>query len=186
MGFSQAASATEPDMARETPRAGWDPGRRLLRAVRRHAALEGRRGPLAAVARRFWAVQHRIWSVLTQCEIHLGAPIGGGLLLPHPTGIVLHPAVRIGPNCLIFHQVTMTGGVVVGGHVDIGAGARLIGPITIGDHVRIGANAVVTRDVPSHCDAWGVPARHRVRRPGGRDAGGPAAGPDGGAGTPGA
>jgi serine O-acetyltransferase len=32
------------------------------------------------------------------------------------------------------------GGVpIIGGHVDIGAGAKILGPIHIGDHVKIGA-----------------------------------------------
>lgn len=166
-GFETLVSATEPDWSREAVRGAWDAGRKLLRAVRRHKALEGRPGPLAAIARLYWKQNHRLWSILTQCEIQLGSAIGGGLLLPHPTGIVVHPDARIGPNCLIFHQVTLTGGVTIGGHVDIGAGAKLIGPLNVGDHVRIGANAVVTKDVPSFHDAHGVPARI-VRR----DAGG--------------
>lgn len=159
VNFSQAVSATEPDWSRETVRRFWDTGRKLLRAVRRHEALQGRTGPFVKVARFYWKQNHRLWSILTQSEIQIGAAIGGGLLLPHPSGLVLHPKARIGPNCLIFHQVTLTGGVIVGGHVDIGAGAKLIGPLTVGDHVRIGANAVVTKDVPSFHDAYGVPAR---------------------------
>jgi serine O-acetyltransferase len=38
----------------------------------------------------------------------------------------------------------------IGGHVDIGAGAKLIGPIVVGDHARIGANALVREDVPAY------------------------------------
>ena len=38
----------------------------------------------------------------------------------------------------------------IGGHVDIGAGAKIIGPVTIGDHALIGANAVVVKDAPPH------------------------------------
>ena len=167
--FDETISPTEPDWSRERVRGVWDGGRKLLRAVRRHAALEGRRGPLAALARLYWRQNHRLWSLLTQCEVQLAARIGGGLLLPHPQGIVLHPNARIGPNCLIFQQVTLTGGVVLGGHVDVGTGAKLIGPLTVGDHVRIGANAVVTRDVPAFHDAVGVPARIVPRR-GDRDA----------------
>lgn len=83
-------------------------------------------------------------------------------MLPHPNGIVIHKDAVIGPNCLIFQQVTIgtngKGVPHIGGHVDIGAGARIIGPITIGDHARIGANAVVTHDVPSGRTAVGVPA----------------------------
>jgi serine O-acetyltransferase len=47
----------------------------------------------------------------------------------------------------------------IGGHVDIGAGAKIIGGVTIGDHARIGANAVVTRDVPAGATAVGNPAK---------------------------
>jgi serine O-acetyltransferase len=47
----------------------------------------------------------------------------------------------------------------LGGHVDVGAGAKLIGELVVGDHARIGANSVVTRDVPSGHTAVGVPAR---------------------------
>jgi serine O-acetyltransferase len=85
------------------------------------------------------------------------------LLIPHPNGIVIHPEAEIGPNCLLFQQVTIGsahGGVPrLGGHVDVGAGAKVLGPITIGDHAVIGANAVVTTDVPSGATAVGVPAR---------------------------
>ena len=80
-------------------------------------------------------------------------------MLPHPTGIIIHPSCKIGPNCLIFQQVTLAGCVVLGGHCDIGAGAKLIGPLQIGEHVQIGANAVVTKDVPGCSIAVGVPAR---------------------------
>ena len=163
MSFEAAISAETPDWSREAVRRFWDPGRKLLRAIRRHQALGGRRGPLARCARRYWHLEHRLWTIVTQCEIGLGCTIGGGLLLPHPTGIVVHPDARIGPNCLLFQQVTLAGEVTLGGHVDVGAGAKLLGPLAVGDHVRIGANAVVTRDVPSRADAVGVPARATVR-----------------------
>ena len=41
-----AISASEPDWSREVPRSWWDPGYRLLRAVRRYQAARGTRlGP---------------------------------------------------------------------------------------------------------------------------------------------
>ncbi len=86
-------------------------------------------------------IEYRFWTVVTATDIPLNWQFSGGLMLPHPTGIVIHPDVEIGPNCLIFQQVTITGGVKIGGYVDIGAGAKIIGPVTIGDHAKIGAKA---------------------------------------------
>ncbi len=83
--------------------------------------------------------------------------------MPHPNGIVIHPDAVIGVNCLVFQQVTIgtngAGAPKIGGHVDIGAGAKLLGNISIGNHVKIGANAVVTTDIPDNSVAVGIPAK---------------------------
>lgn len=153
-------SASVPDWARE--RLGLLPwrGRMLLRAVRGYQAA---RGPLRLPLKAGWKAVHWWCSLLSQCDIPLNVQVGGGLLLPHPQGIVVHHAAVIGPNAMIFHQVTIgsngKGVPVIGGHVDIGAGARIIGPVRIGDHARVGANAVVTRDVPAGAVVVGNPAR---------------------------
>jgi len=109
------------------------------------------------------SLRHRFWSVVTGADIPVNCRLGGGLLIPHPNGIVIHPDAEIGPNCLIFQQVTIgdAGGGVprLGGHVDVGAGAKIIGEIVIGDHARIGANAVVITDVPAGATVVGIPAR---------------------------
>ena len=163
-------SATEPDWHREVPENWWDPSRHLLRAIRDYQALGARRG-LLGLRRKWIVLRHQFWSLITQAEIPLSVQIGGGLRLPHPNGIVIHPNVVMGPNCMIFQQVNLgsnrgsgrgrsgTGVPVIGGHVDIGPGARLLGGITIGDHAVIGANAVVLQDVPPGATAVGVPAR---------------------------
>lgn len=158
-------SATEPDWARERPRRLIDPSRRLLRAIRGWQSAHQGRGPLARLRRRWWGLQHLIWSVITGADIPVSTRIDGGLILPHPNGIVIHPNSRLGPNCLLFQQVTlgtragMRGAPQLGGHVDVGAGARILGPVRIGDHALIGANAVVLCDVPAGHRAVGVPAR---------------------------
>jgi serine O-acetyltransferase len=84
--------------------------------------------------------------------------------MPHPNGIVIHSDAVIGPNCLIFQQVTIgsrddSGAPRIGGHVDIGAGAKILGAIAIGHHAKIGANAVVLSDVPEGATAVGIPAK---------------------------
>lgn len=152
-------SATIPDWSRETIQSFWDPGPKLLRALRRYQALKAQPGALSRLRRKYWVLTHRFWSLITQSELHLTTRVGGGLRLTHPTGIIIHPQAEIGPNCMIFHQVTLAGPVKLGGHVDIGAGAKLIGPLTVGDHVVIGANAVVTKDIPSNVTVAGIPAK---------------------------
>lgn len=158
MKSKNTISAKEPDWSRETIGHFWDPGRKLLRSIRCYQTAINQGGPLAGLRSKYWIVVHWFWSIITQCEIHLKTDISGGLRLTHPTGIVIHPNAKIGPNCMILHQVTLSGAVILGGHVDIGAGAKILGPLVIGDHVKIGANAVVTKDVPDGCTAIGVPA----------------------------
>jgi len=158
-------SAITPDWSRERCQRGrWEPSRRLLRSIRRYQHWR-RRGLLGRPLAMGCLLRYRIWSIITGAEIPLNAKIEGGLLLPHPNGVVIHPDVQIGPNCLIFQQVTLgTGGPIpgvprIGGHVDIGAGARILGGVVIGEHAKIGANAVVLDHVPAGATAVGIPAR---------------------------
>jgi serine O-acetyltransferase len=169
---AQAApvSATVPDWSREAcPRFGGDPSRQLLAAVRAYQQWRELPGFAALTARRVAVARHRFWSVVCGCEIPLAGEIGGGLIMPHPQGVVIHPDAKLGPNCLIFQQVTIgiggsrPGAPVIGGHVDIGAGAKILGGVTIGDHAKIGANAVVLSDVPPGATAVGIPARMTPR-----------------------
>jgi len=140
----------------------------LLAAIRAWQRLENRHDPAAIALRKIIVARHRLWSAIAGADIPLGTVIGGGLLLPHPNGIVVHPETTIGPNCLFFQQVTLgavgkvPGVPTIGGHVDIGAGAKLLGGITVGDHAKIGANAVVLCDVPAGATAMGVPAVIRL------------------------
>jgi serine O-acetyltransferase len=157
-------SATVPDWSRERSLRWWDPGRRLLQAIRGYQRWRDRGGAWRRL-RGFWVLRYRFWSVVAGAEIPLETPIGGGLLLPHPNGIVIHPGVVIGPNCMIFQQVTVgfgesnPGVPVLGGHVDVGAGAKVLGGVRIGDHARIGPNAVVLHDVPAGATVVGIPAK---------------------------
>jgi serine O-acetyltransferase len=160
-------SATVPDWEREAPdpKFGREPGKDLLRCIRRYQKWRGRTGVFPKLMRKYYAMKWRFWSTVTASEVALETQIAGGLVLPHPQGIVIHKASKIGPNCMIFQHVTLgmggkcPGAPAVGGHVDIGAGAVLLGGITVGDHAKIGANAVVLVDVPPGKTAVGVPAR---------------------------
>jgi serine O-acetyltransferase len=151
-------SAHDPDWERERPRRLWDPPRRLLRSLRRYQRWHLRAGPIARLISMIAVLEHRFWSVVTGADIPLNCRIGGGLLLLHTSGIVIHPNAIIGPNCLILQQVTLVEGVEIGGHVDIGAGAKIVRPVRIGNHAKIGANAVVLCDIPPGGTAVGIPA----------------------------
>jgi serine O-acetyltransferase len=121
-------------------------------AVHRLAhTLAHRAGPFgrAAAGLLFWGLRHAYG-----CSIASTARLHGGVILPHPQGIVIGPGVVIGPGAWIFQNVTIGGAPGKAGEPRVGAdvriycGAVLTGPITVGDNVMVGANAVVSRDVP--------------------------------------
>lgn len=155
-------SSSIPDWSRERKK-GWMPAKALLKSIRDYQALKLRKSFSATMLSKVAVVRHRFWSVVTGADIPLTSLLGGGLVMPHPNGIVIHPLVLIGPNCMLFQQVTLGGTArgypSIGGHVDIGAGAKVIGPVTVGNNAVIGANAVVLVDVPDWAAAVGNPAR---------------------------
>lgn len=161
-------SADVPDMSRETKSFfSWSPSRSLLASIRAYERHAGSENLFAVLARKIAVLRHRFWSIVTGSDIPVNCRIGGGLLLPHPSGVIVHPQARIGVNCLIFsgavigarHGAPIDEGLpIIGGHVDVGANAVIIGAVTIGSHARIGAGAVVLDDVPAGATAVGVPA----------------------------
>ena len=158
------ASEDVPNWTRELPVQFWDPGPKLLLAIRRYQYWLEKSGFFPSIICKWCVLRHRFWSVISGAEIPLSCRIGGGLLIRHPNGIVIHPEAQIGVNCLIFQQVTIgtrgrPGVPQIGSHVDIGAGAKILGAVRIGAHARIGANAVVLSDVPSGAVAVGIPAK---------------------------
>ena len=87
-------------------------------------------------------------------------------------------SVTIGKNCSISHNVriyttnrnpesiinntmttSVTGDVIIGDNVWIGANTFINHNITIGNNVVIGANSVITKSIPSNSIAVGAPAK---------------------------
>ena len=85
------------------------------------------------------------------------------MIILHSIGLVVNTGVRAGTHCTMENGVTIGAekgrAPVLGNHVYIGSGARIIGGVTVGNNVRIGANAVVVKDVPDNATVVGVPAR---------------------------
>lgn len=119
---------------------------RLAHTARSRLGLVGK--VLSGVG--FWWGRH-----FYGCSIAPSARLFGGLILPHPQGLVIGADVVIGPRAWIFQNVTVGGapGKVgmpkVGADARIYSGAVLTGPIAVGDNVMFGANVVVARDVPT-------------------------------------
>lgn len=110
-------------------------------------------------------VLYKLVQVVTGIELPCEAQVGRHFVIDHFGGVIISGYARFGDHCRLRNGVVVglarvedKRAPVIGDHVDIGAGAKLLGPITIGDHVLIGANAVVLIDVPSHSIAVGVPA----------------------------
>jgi serine O-acetyltransferase len=107
-------------------------------------------------------------------EIHWNAELADGVSLVHGTGLVLSHAARVGPGCILFHNVTLglgldpdtreTGAPTLGRDVHVGPGATLLGPIHVGDGTKIMAGAVLTRSVPANSLVKPAPVEVSVRR----------------------
>jgi serine O-acetyltransferase len=148
-----------PDWQREMPQKFWDPSRKLLASIRTYQSYNKKSNLYSKLLCKVCVLRHRFWSAVCGADIPINANIGGGLLMPHPNGIVIHPDAIVGVNCLILQQVTLTSDVKIGFHVDIGAGAKILGPLSIGNNVKIGANAVVISDVSDDDTQVVIPSR---------------------------
>jgi serine O-acetyltransferase len=101
-------------------------------------------------------------------DIHYKADIKGGLLILHPSvGIVISGLSEIG------HNLTLTGGNIIGGrkhckrgeliignNCSLGANAVILGPVIIGNDIQVGASAcVIDNCYEDNSVLVGVPAR---------------------------
>ncbi len=114
----------------------------------------------------WWATCLRFGS-----EIAIGSPIGPGLYIPHPWGIVVG-VCKVGANVTILQNVTIgkrtlmeEGEPVIRDGTYLAAGAVILGDVSLGPNASVGANSVVLQDVPENGIAVGAPARIIRRAP---------------------
>jgi serine O-acetyltransferase len=123
-------------------------------------------------------VSSRLIRHLYGAEIHWDAEIADGVSLVHGNGLVLSSAARVGPGCILFHNVTLglgndpltgeAGAPTLQEDVHVGPGATLLGPIVVGQGSKIMAGAVLTRSVPPYSLVKPVDVEVSARRrPGG-------------------
>lgn len=94
--------------------------------------------------------------VLFGCELHPGAIVGPGLVVPHPVGMGFAAGCRIGRRARLLRHTAMGGAgnpkrpgqPTLGDDVTLLDSAKVLGPVTIGDRSIIGANATVVDDIP--------------------------------------
>jgi serine O-acetyltransferase len=116
-----------------------------------------------------------IGMILVGADFVPGMDVGPGLLMPHPTGVVIGNGLKVGAN------VTFGGGVTAGvkqpdapadedgypvicdGAIVL-ANAVLVGPVRVGIHAQVGANSVLLADAPDYAVMFGVPARKIAER----------------------
>lgn len=121
------------------------------------------RAPVRALYTFLAGLTCRVYGI----ELPARTQVGRRLKIAHQHGIVIHPKVVIGDDCLLRQGVSiggLRGGArarppVLGDRVEVGAGAVLMGPIRIGDDVVIGPNAVVMTNVPAGSIVAAQPAR---------------------------
>jgi serine O-acetyltransferase len=120
-----------------------------------------------------WCARHGVPTIFAakvlfygfKIEISRHAKIGPGLRLPHPMGIIIGPNATVGADCDLYADVRLVLahgsklGPQIGQHVFLGDGAKVVGAVRIGHDAVIGVSSVVTKDIPAHAVAVGIPAK---------------------------
>jgi hypothetical protein len=116
-------------------------------------ALVGDNPPAARLLQ--FASRHGLPLIPTLLNCDIRCRLGSPVLMPYPFGIVIEEGASLGSRVTVMQQVSLLGAPVIEDNVTIGPGAKVIGTLRIGRGATVGPNAVVTKDVPSHCTVVG-------------------------------
>ena len=118
---------------------------------------------------QFPSLIHSSAEISSRAKVGSGTVVMAGATIRNDTTIGDHCLINTGANvdhdCILedFSSIgpgcTLGGSVVVSCCSAVGLGANVIHGRTIGTHSIIGAGATVLKDIPSHCTAYGTPAR---------------------------
>ena len=83
-----------------------------------------------------------------------GIHIGSGCLIASGTTILAHEHIFVKPDGSYYFKDTF-----IGNNCFVGVNSLICPGVHIGNQVVIGGGSVVTKDIPDHCIAAGVPAK---------------------------
>jgi serine O-acetyltransferase len=103
-------------------------------------------------------------TVLFGAELHPGAIVQPGLVIPHPVGMGFASGCRIGERALLLRHTAMGGAgnpkrpgqPTLGDDVTLLDSAKVLGPVHVGNRSMVGTNAVLVDDVPEDTFVYGV------------------------------
>lgn len=91
--------------------------------------------------------------------------VGKGLYIPHFNGGIQLNCISMGDFCSVSSGVVVgnkgsqDNRAIIGNHVELTIGSKVIGKAAIGDNVIVAPNSVVIKDVPDNAIVSGVPAK---------------------------
>jgi len=136
---------------------------RYMKALRRYEyALNCKKGLFGTVVKALRKLRWHRLGARYGVNI-LPNVVGYGFRVPHLVGGVIVNCTRVGNYCTANSGVIVgnnhKGGMaVIGDHVDLSVGCKVIGGVRIGHNVIVAPNSVVVKDVPDNAIVSGIPA----------------------------